>query len=93
MVVSDGDASVAVRPAAIAPINRVAKGRQLGSWMSTTGATCGPVHDAVGGRVSRAFGSRPRDWMFAARVRASRFTRENVRGRSRQSAIEDDEGL
>lgn len=82
VVVSDGDASVAVRPAAIVPIKSVAKGRQLGSWMRTTGATSGPVHDAVGGRVSRPFGSRPRDWRFDARVRASRLTRENVSGRS-----------
>jgi hypothetical protein len=61
VVVSEGEANVAVRPAAMAPIIKVAKGRQLGSWMSTTGATSGPLHDAVGGRVSMALGSRPRD--------------------------------
>ena len=38
LLVSAGEASVAVRPEARVPSTAVAKGRQLGSWMRTMGA-------------------------------------------------------
>ena len=59
LLVSAGDASVAVSPAASVPRTIVAKGRQLGSCTRTTGATCGLSQVDVEGRVIVLSGSRP----------------------------------
>ncbi|KAL1844544.1 hypothetical protein VTK73DRAFT_2328 [Phialemonium thermophilum] len=60
VLVRAGETRVAVRPEARTPARRGPKGRQLGSWISTTGAISGRAQDGVGGRTRRSSGSRPR---------------------------------
>jgi len=56
-----GEARVAVKPEARTPKKIGAKGKQLGSWISITGAISGPSgHDGVGGSLRTSEGFRPR---------------------------------
>jgi hypothetical protein len=82
-LVRAGETRVAVKPDARVPKNIGAKGRQLGSWISTTGAISGPAgQDAVGGSLTMSLGSRPRRKRPAATARASLEIWPKVRARS-----------
>lgn len=82
-LVSAGDTSVAVRPDAKTPKRMGAKGKQLGSWIRTTGAISGPCgQEGVGGSLRICLGSRPRARREAATDRASLEIWPKVRARS-----------
>jgi hypothetical protein len=82
-LVRAGDTRVAVMPEARVPKKTGAKGRQLGSWISTIGAISGPAgHVGVGGSLTRSLGSSPRRNKPAATASASLEIWPKVRARS-----------